>query len=317
MNTKKRKQEDSTGLQAGIKYLGSIESTGEGLRHYFMLECEEVPYYDFLGNKVSQLPVYVSSGTNTKNCPENSSCIIPFFGIISYTINDIKYPIISPIVKADGINLMIKEISNIPEHVKQFYIDKFNTNNDYLLKVSYQIFLDIINYYRISIHDFIKKRKFQHYDNILVLNEKIKTNNIFGLDLRKFSKQKKMWMEQDKDIFTSNMITTINNLIKYKEYEKIITLLGSPYKNHIFNYINSINNITKSRFMFKASKRVSRKASKRVSRKASKRVYRKRSKRVSRKRSKRVSRKRSKRVYRKRSKRVSRKASKRVSMKEK
>lgn len=224
-----------------LQYIGSNQASNEGLRHFFMLKCINNSYYiNLTGSETYYFPVYTSTGANTGVLCSNNLCVIPCFGIATLYLNN---NIIAPILKTDYIHFFntspnyerIKDLANFESIDLNNMAEFYNTQNIEALnvirkKIGCKFFYDNIKVYTPLILDFIYKKCFKLYPNLLFVNTSIGVNNFIGISL--------------------------DNIIKYKDYIKVIPgtvtnfrpdiLIGDTSNTELLNNINTnIYNILK------------------------------------------------------------------------
>lgn len=253
-----------------LVYIASNIATGEGTRHYFILQSIQAKYTALNGAIVDRFMVYTSTGKNTKGICGTELCLIPCFGTMTMWHGN---NIIGPIIKADfyvgaGRYLTSKNAQlNYAKSLKYFdgnvsdsLIRKYFGHSeetdllykDLKIKCGSDYFLSDIMYYKDRIFAFIADSKNLCFaPNLLFINKALKSSNFYGLDLSKLKCYSSLIDTETKqyraDMFISDktLIQKYNKNIahymewlKNKEPDKYDNIMGSPPEGLIYYYVN-------------------------------------------------------------------------------
>ena len=195
-----------------VIYLGSNISTGEGLRHYFLIKANNSKYTALNGKPVEYFGVYTSTGVNTKGICGKYTCLVPFFGIMTnwQRIFHTRDTILAPIIKTVHIQAIEYKTKNEPyksryENLKKLFLNGKNIDDKLLReyfndpkglidieeykdlkeKLGSNEFLQDIIDHKAEIFEYLEKGNKIMYPDLTFLNKKLGTNNYFGIDLSK------------------------------------------------------------------------------------------------------------------------------------
>lgn len=257
-----------------VQYVGSNIATGEGERHFFMLDCINSAYTAINGVRVTRFMVYTTSGANTAGCKDkNNPCILPCFGTLTmlYT-NPI---IIAPLLKADYFQMFKSAIdrstkaqnhykdglayfsgSVSDELLRQFFRDDSNSldlsvYSALRVKMGSDYFLSDIISYRDEIYTQISnfnKNKASKimYPDLTFINPILAHYNFFGIDLSKIPSYRDELNKVVRKSYRPDLFVSNSEAMERLNTEINIELKKLQNRNELDKYKNILGSPPKS-----------------------------------------------------------------------